>query len=1005
MNVRLCLNCSVAAMAAMGVLAAGTAAAQVPAANPAQVESVTVSGSRISIQGYEATTPVTVVSTVDLERNAYINIDSALVELPAVGISATLTNGVGAANLVQADAGLSTVNLRNLGVNRTLVLLDGQRIVSSNLLNGGVDLGTIPANLVQRVDIVTGGASAAYGSDAVAGVVNLILNKNFSGIKASLQFGDGTTVQHREIKAALSVGTDFDGGRGHLILSGDHTWSNDPVFITDTDWYDNGQIVQNPAATSTNGLPYYIHIRNAGVAQFTQGGLITGNTAGGTGSSITANSLLGTQFVGNGIPQPFNFGTVNAANPNVCYAGCSANARNSQVLTLLAVPYHSSTAFAYASYQVTSDIKASIQLNYGVLGEQNTGTPRTSTLTIFADNAYLPRPIQSQFGVLSNGYNSATGLGGAVAQPTQSIRLGSIASNNLDYSKPLNIQSVCYTIGEPCLFNHRVLSRAVFTLEGALNDNWSWNVYAGYSELRQKQVAPQDNFGPRYNFAVDSIVVTPTNVGTSKLPIGTVQCRARIQGNAAAAGCVPLNVFGNGVASNDAILYVMPGMDPDSGILNMETIKLSQSVFSGSMQGKLPWGLPAGNIAVAFGGEYRHEQGGQFDIPAINATNPYPAGNFAPYSGQYHVEEGFLELDIPLLKDNIVQDMAANVAGRITSYSSSGLVETWKLGLTTQIDENIKLRGTWSFDIRAPMISELYSPSIVGIGSIQYPLNGPTFQIQNGSGGNPNLQPEKTITTSIGVVLTPQFIPGLSMSADWYSINIHGGIFTTNTQTIVNRCLQGEAVYCPLLLFDPAQLGGTVPYRVNATPANAASIKTSGIDLAANYVMDLFSGSLAWSLRGNYTAELTQNAIGVTYDRAGSLGGPLAYASSGLPKTRGILSATYTQGPWSGTVQGRFYGGAVLTNGVENLPPNVVRASLSSTGVLTPGVGNGNLLDYNDVDPVGYLDLRVSYRWNENFSFYGAIDNFTNVPRPDDGSNAAYDVLGRTYRIGIRFEE
>jgi hypothetical protein len=243
------------------------------------------------------------------------------------------------------------------------------------------------------------------------------------------------------------------------------------------------------------------------------------------------------------------------------------------------------------------------------------------------------------------------------------------------------------------------------------------------------------------------------------------------------------------------------------------------------------------------------------------------------------------------------------------------------------------------------------------------------------------------------------------MSVDWYSINIHGGIFSTNTQTIVNRCLQGESVYCPLLLFDPNQLGGTVPYRVNATPANAASIKTSGIDLSANYLMDLFNGSLAWSLRGNYTDEYTQTAIGVTYDRAGSLGGPLAYASSGLPKTRGILSATYTQGPWSGTVQGRFYGGAVLTNGVENLPSNVVRASLSSTGVLTPGVGNGNLLDYNDVDPVGYLDLRVSYRWNENFSFYGAIDNFTNVPRPDDGSNAAYDVLGRTYRIGIRFEE
>ncbi len=178
------------------------------------------------------------------------------------------------------------VNLRNLGIARTLVLFDGQRVVSSNIYGGGVDLSTIPADLVKRVDIVTGGASAAYGSDAVSGVVNLILDKTFTGIKGELEGSDGAPLEHRQAKVGLTWGTDFAGGKGHFILSGDHTWSNDPVFNGQPDWYNNGAIVQNPAATSTNGLPYYIHVRNTGQAQYTQGGLIRGNTAGGTGGTV-----------------------------------------------------------------------------------------------------------------------------------------------------------------------------------------------------------------------------------------------------------------------------------------------------------------------------------------------------------------------------------------------------------------------------------------------------------------------------------------------------------------------------------------------------------------------------------------------------------------------------------------------------------------------------------------------------------------------------------------------
>jgi iron complex outermembrane receptor protein len=979
---------------------AGAAAAE---AAPS-IETVTVTGSRISIQGYQQPTPVTVVNAADLDRDAYTDLDQALVQLPSVGVSATLGNGVGAADLSQADAGLSTVNLRNLGVDRTLVLFDNQRVGSSNLLYGGVDLNLLPSELVSRVDVVTGGASAAYGSDAVAGVVNLVLNKTFTGVKANLEFADASNVENKQIKAALTYGDDFDGGRGHFIISGAHVWSGDPVFQGQMNWFNNGQLVQNPKATSSNGLPYYVTARNTGVAEFTQGGLITGNTAGGVGGTVTANSLAGTQFLINGSTAAFNFGTINAVNPNVCYGGCSASAQTSTNATdMLAVPYHSSTLFAYGSYKLTTDIQASVQLNYGDFAEENSGTPRTTTVTVAADNAFLPASIASQFGTLSNGYNAATGAGGTAAAPTQSLKVGTINTNNTpvgDY----NLADICNEAGMPCVRVYRNFTRGVFTLDGALADDWSWNVYAEASQMRQRQIAAQDNYGPHYNFAVDAVKVTSTNVGKSGLPLGSIQCRAVLLGNPAAAGCVPLDILGTGVASGAGIQYVNPGTDPNSGILNRELVILNQDVFSGSMQGKLPWGLPAGNVAVAFGGEYRHEQGGQYDIPAIDLTAPYPAGNFSPYSGQYEVEEGFLEADVPLLKNYIVEDLNANAAGRITNYSTSGLVETWKLGLTSQVDDNIKLRGTWSLDIRAPMISELFSPGQIGIGQVQYPVNGPSYQAETSSGGNPALQPEKAVTTTVGVVLTPQFIEGLSVSLDWYRINIHQGIYTTGSQTEINRCLEGQTVYCQFLHFSPNQFGGAMPYLIDTIPANAAGISTSGFDLEANYVMGLFDGTLSWALRGNYTDEYTQNAIGVTYDSAGCMGPtPLAYACTNMPKARGTLAATYTEGPWSGTIQGRFFGAAVLTNGVENLPSSITRGSLSASGVLTQGIVNGNEIADNDVNAVGYMDARLSYRWNSNITFYSAVDNLTDVPRPEFGSNAVYDVLGRTWRAGVRF--
>jgi outer membrane receptor protein involved in Fe transport len=966
------------------------------------LETVVVSTSRISLKGFEAPTPVMQIGLDKIERDSKMDIGDLIRELPVAGPSPSLNNGINSTNVAQGDAGLDTISLRNLGISRTLVLFDGQRVVSSNLLGGGVDLTTLPVTLVKRVDVVTGGASAAWGSDAVAGVVNLVLDKDFEGLKGNLEFGDGTEVAHKKVATEIAWGTRFADGRGHLILSGNYTASSDPVFIGQTGWWQGTTLVQNPAYTIGGSQPLFIHKDHVGVVQATQGGLIAANTPGGAGSSLAANALVGLQFGANGAVSAFSPGTIYSTG---CYNGCSANERTGPLrYSMLAVPYSHGTIFGYASYDLTPDIKASLQLNYGQSSERSGGGLRLSAVTIRPDNAYLPASVAAAFGTLSNGFNAATGASGTAAAPAQAMVIGTLNLNNIA-ADSYSVHDLCMTVGLPCNDNHRALMRGVFSLEGRLNEDWSWNGYIQHSGVRERQVLHNNSLTPRYNFATDAVKVTATNQGSSGLPIGSIQCRALLLGNAAAAGCQPLNVLGTGVASDAALLYINPGRDPNSGILDNDTIALNQDVVAGSMQGVLPWALPAGPVAVAFGAEYRHEQGGIIQADPRGATGQWAAGNFLPYQGQYHVEEGFLEVDAPILKDNIVQSLSFNAAGRLTSYSTSGLVETWKLGLVSQVNDQIRLRTSWSLDIRAPQISELFSPGIPSAQNCRYPSNSLFYQCFAIQGGNRALQPEKAITVSGGVVLTPDLVPGLMVSADWYSINLHSAIDTTDFQTVIDRCLAGQTIYCSQLVFAS---GATQPAQVNVAPLNSALDSVSGLDVTARYTHPLLEGTLAWDLVGTYMDQQTRTALGITYDRAGALGGSPDTYASGIPKLKANLAATYSQDAVSFTVQGRFIGSAVLSNGTQG-QPRLVSASLSPSGVLTRGDIRG-LVDDNGIDAVAYLDLRASYRWTDTVQFYGAMDNVADVSPPivatTSGGNlpnsGVYDVLGRTFRIGVR---
>jgi iron complex outermembrane receptor protein len=944
-NIRLRLAGSVALVA----LSAGVAYAQ-----DTNVEQVVVSGSRIQMSGYSQPTPVTVLDSAMLERDATVDVGDAIRQLPALGASSGPNNTTNSGNIAAGNAGADLVNLRNLGFLRTLVLVDGQRVTSSNL-TGGVDLGTVPTSVLQRVDVVTGGASAAWGSDAIAGVVNLVLDKKLTGFKANLEGGTSYKADHNSYKLEATYGTAFDGDRGHVIVSGSYVASPDLVLPGSRRWAaQQPGLGLNPAFTATNGQPQYIHVNGIAYNAFTQGGVILSGPAANT------------QFLANGVAAPFNKGVTSDA---LCYS-CDGSQIGGRIRAL-AIPYRTSTLFGYGSYQITDWLKASLQLNYGGTADTTTSTQYNITNAVQLDNAYLPATIAAQY--------RAAGL--------TSVPVGTENANNGNI-KNLSLAALENSVGVPVASNRRQLYRGVFTLEGDLGSDWSWNAFWNHSISRVHEVVLHNLIKGNYTNAVDAITVSAAQAATSGLTAGSIQCRALVTGTAAqkaaAAGCQPLNIFGTGVASQAAINYV----SANNGTNFTQQI-LNQDEISANLQGKLPWGLPAGRIAVAAGYEHRRETD-RVTADAGAIAKIYNVGNFSNQFGAVNVDEGFAEIDAPILKDSLVQSLEFNVAGRITNYSSSGLVETWKLGATSQVDDNIKLRTSWSFDIRAPTLNDLYaagaqtSTSGVVDPRTGLPVAPNPYQIAQ---GNPTLKPEVSTTVSGGVVLTPTFAPGLSLSADWYSIVIKNAIYTAPYNTTVQQCAANVSAFCGQLVYTGATLVG-----INVSPVNAASATTSGLDVQADYTMPLWDGNLDLRTMGNYMDEQTQTALGVTTDYAGSLNNN-SVVTGGVPKLKATFIASYSWGPWSGTVQERVIGSARLNNAWG--PTNV---------------------DNNAVPAAAYMDLRASYEWNDNIKLYGAIDNLWNAPPPVvvDGSaingnqipptrTDIYDTMGRMFRIGVRF--
>ena len=920
-----------------------------------------VSASRINISGYEQPTPVTVVDAESMQRDAQTNLGGIFRALPAFGVASSPDTNQGAQAVSNGGGGAEQVNLRNLGSGRTLVLMNGVRVVGTELSGAAVDVSMVPSMLIQRVDVVTGGASAAWGSDAVAGVVNFVMNDRFNGLQVSLDGANNHWLNKVSGKAQLAYGTDFAGGRGHTMLG--LSYLNSPLtpLTSEARWRDPNDyiaLVTNPLYGAGPGqsttVTQFLTAHNVKLATKTHGGL------------INSGPLKGIQFVGpEGAPAPFNFGNVSGLFCTNCDGQDPIRAGQNDALS---VPIENMSVYSRTTYDVTDAIKATLEFNGARVSLHNSSITTQRDITIKADNAFLDPGIAARMQTL--------GLA--------SFILGTTNQNNLPIGA--NPNTIARNqIGNFQARSTRNMARFVGGLEGDLTNTWKWNLNAHYSTSWRHAVQYNGVHVPSYNLAIDAVRVTAANVGASGLPQGAIVCRSSLTNPT--NGCKPLNVFGEGVVSQDAINYVNPA--PGQPKAQYNDLRLKQFTGTASISGEA-FDLPAGAVGVAAGFDFRKDQ----TIQTANREAylvQYAAGNFQAFNAKATTKEGFAEANAPILKDSFVRSLNVNGAVRVTNYTNSGTVVTWKGGAVSQLTDDIRLRGTVSRDIRAPSVFELFNPGSYAASSAAIP-NQP-FAADAQSGGNPNLQPEKATTWMIGTVLTPQFIPGLTVSADWFNIDLKSVFFTANSRQIYDQCQLGNQAFCAVLTRNAL---GQVTF-VRTVPVNAARNTISGMDFQADYKFDALNGQMALSVTASYMHKDLLVSPVATYAQAGSLN--LDLGGSGQPKLRSTMKLTYNYDVFSGTIQSRFIG----SNKVNNL--------------YHEGTGP-NSIDNNLVPWTAYLDLRASYNFgpDDQWQLYAAIDNVLDVSPalipstslqqfagfyPPTSLNF-YDGLGRSYRYGLR---
>ena len=916
--------------------------------NTAPLEEIVITGSRIIRNGYQAPTPLTVLDSAAIASAATTNVADQLRTMPVFVGNFGPTQGTGSPS--SYGGGLNTLNLRSMGANRTLVLIDGQRVVSSRL-DGVVDINTVPQQLIQRVDIVTGGASAVYGSDAVTGVVNFVLDKQFTGVKGEVSGGMTTYGDAENYRIALSGGFPFAGDRGHVVLSGE---INNKAGIMDNHrpWnLTHAGIITNPAYGTEPGQSRSVPerlVRNDVELWYTKGGI------------IDRGPLKGVAFGEGGAPYMFDFGALTSG---IYTAGGGYQQTAVRTTKSLDPTARRKSAFLRAGYDVSDDVNVFAQLSWNSSYDDNKGFPHYQAgngPTILSGNPFIPASVQAQM----------------TAQGITSFQIGS-----MNYDLPI--------IGSR---STRQVNRNVLGAGGkfdAFGTGWSWDVYFQNGYTRISYDATGVTRRSLRALAVDA-VIHPTT--------GVIVCRSSITNPN--NGCVPYNPMGINVNSADVITYLTNSTTAHTNR------KLTQNVWAGAVTGE-PFSSWAGPVSIALSTEHRTEKGKA--VPdALTRLSDWQAGNFLPFGGSYSVTEGAIETVVPLAKGLAFADTwELTAAFRATDYSSSGYVSTWKIGTTYSPVPDIKLRFTRSRDIRAPNLGDLYNNVNAGFYTALDPFTNtvPTFILEQN--GNPNLKPEKANTTNIGVVLQPTFAPRLSLSVDWWDINLKGALATPSLNQILQFCFEGNQVQCANII--RAGGPGTPVTRLIQAPFNLAVQRTRGIDFEGSYrlpladVVDDAPGDVGLHINATkYLKNYINNTLSMPIDNVGENSGaapPNWTLTSRLDYTLDALTTSLTARAMSS--------GTRLNSYIE-----------CTTGCPVTTLNNRTIND-NHMPGYLYFDTSVSYRFDIGASEIEAFLNIKNLMNKDPAKLAQtaddfgyighqtntnkYDFLGRTFRMGVRF--
>lgn len=878
---------------------------------PAASEDIIVTGSRIPRSTFETPTPVTVVSVEDLQKSSPSTLAAALNNLPAL-----VANGGPNATAGQRTAGRNSLNLRGIGTSRTLTLVNGRRFPGSQP-GGTVDTNLIPQGLVSRVEVVTGGASAAYGSDAVAGVVNFILDSRFEGLKVNASAGISEAGDGFEHRIGGTYGTSLLDDRLHLTVSAEYYDANG-IAGDARAWRRQGaNLIPNPRADGTAANPALIIANQARLSNATFGGYIASVTNG----VPVANRprLLGQQFLADGTLGAFNGGINMTATLQDGGDGV-----NTAVLQPITRPLRRITAYAGLEFEATDRLTLFVNGGYGFSRSSNAATAfhagRFGAL-ITRQNAFLPDNVRALMGTTGtfrlNRYDGEYDM--------------EVVAKNNNYHLEAGIQ---YDLGKSKL-----------ELTGAWGKNTEVALnYRNFIEARFAQ-------------GVDTILVN-----------GVPACRDPSN------GCVPIDPFGAGSLTPQMI-------DWFTGTSLLET-RVKQQIVQANLAGELFAGVGAGPWGYAVGAEYRRDDAAVIVDP-ISENLGYFTNNFRAWAAGRSVREAFGELNAPLLKDRPgFQLLELNGALRRTSYTFSGSVTTWKVSGNYVPVEGLRLRASYSADIRAPNQAEMFTRGRQTTATNYTDRNpaSPDFNqvvtgILTSVQGNPNLVPERAKTLVVGAVLQPVALPGLSLSVDRFNISMRDAIGTLSGQVVIDQChIAGFAQACQQIV--RGSNGRIV--QINNTNFNLDRLRLTGWDFEGRYRFDLGQGELSVRTQVSLLERLRETDFqGSVINRVGE---------STTPKWRALGSINYTRGPFDLFLQGRYIGSSklnVLWTGADS-EYNNVPAAMDLDGQIGYRLGKFN------------ITLNVQNLLNKSPVFAPQQDQYFNPTNPN-----VFEQIGRAYRLGI----